>query len=73
MAYDVANRVAQVSRQDANLTLRLAESSGIDTLDTGISYGEIETCLDDAGIQNFKVVTKLPALPDDCADVSAWA
>lgn len=72
MAYGIANHVGQVTRQEANLMLRLAENYGIDTLDTAIAYGESETCLGEAGIQNFKVVTKLPKIPADCADVSAW-
>jgi diketogulonate reductase-like aldo/keto reductase len=42
--------------------LQLAARSGIDTLDTAIAYGESETCLGEAGVQAFKVVTKLPAI-----------
>jgi aryl-alcohol dehydrogenase-like predicted oxidoreductase len=52
--------------------LELALANGIDTLDTAIAYGDSETCLGEAGTQGFNVVTKLPALPDSCADVSSW-
>jgi aryl-alcohol dehydrogenase-like predicted oxidoreductase len=72
MAYGIANHVGQVTRRDANLMLRLAERMGIDTIDTAIAYGDSEACLGEAGVQNFKVVTKLPKIPDDCGDVSAW-
>ena len=52
--------------------LQLAVSNGIDTLDTAIAYGESEVALGQAGTQGFNVVTKLPALPDDCLDVISW-
>lgn len=52
--------------------LQVARANGIDTLDTAIAYGESETCLGEVGTQGFKVVTKLPALPDDLPDIGAW-
>ncbi len=52
--------------------LDLALSNGIDTLDTAIAYGESETSLGQAGIDDFNVVTKLPAIPDDCPQFDAW-
>ena len=52
--------------------LQLAAANGIDTLDTAIAYGDSETCLGEVGGQNFKLVTKLPAVPDHCADVENW-
>ena len=52
--------------------LHLAAANGIDTLDTAIAYGESETCLGEVGVREFKIVTKLPAVPEGCADVAAW-
>lgn len=52
--------------------LQLAKIEGIDTLDTAIDYGESETCLGKVGNKDFKLVTKLPAVPDSCIDVSSW-
>lgn len=72
LPYGIANQAGQVSRSDAKAMLQLASTNGIDTLDTAIAYGDSETCLGEVGTQGFKLVTKLPALPDGCADVSAW-
>ena len=72
LPYGIANQSGQVSRTEANAMLKLALANSIDTLDTAIAYGDSETCLGEVGTQGFKVVTKLPALPDNCADVSAW-
>lgn len=72
LSYGIANRIGQVTRPEAKKMLQLAVANGIDMLDTAIAYGESETCLGEVGIQGFKLVTKLPAVPDGCADVSGW-
>ena len=70
--YGVANRVGQVPRPEAKAMLNLAAANGIDILDTAIAYGDSEASLGELGIQGFKIVTKLPAVPTSCADVSVW-
>jgi len=72
LPYGIANQDGQVTRSVAKAMLQLAAENGIDTLDTAIAYGESETCLGEVGTQGFKLVTKLPAVPDSCADVSGW-
>lgn len=72
LSYGIANQDGQVTRSNAKAMLQLAATNGIDTLDTAIAYGESETCLGEVGAQGFKLVTKLPAVPDGCADVSGW-
>lgn len=72
MPYGVANRDGQISRKAAKEMLRLALANGIDMLDTAMVYGDSETCLGDAGTKCFKLVTKLPAIPDDCVDLGSW-
>ena len=72
MPYGVANQTGQVTRAEAKSMLQLASSSGIDTIDTAIGYGDSENCLGDIGVDGFKIVTKLPRVPDDCLDVRDW-
>jgi aryl-alcohol dehydrogenase-like predicted oxidoreductase len=72
LPYGIANQYGQVPRSAAKAMLELAAANGIDTLDTAVAYGESETCLGEVGTQGFKVVTKLTAVPDGCADVSGW-
>lgn len=72
LPYGIANQGGQVTRSVAKAMLQLAADYGIDTLDTAIAYGESETCLGEVGTQGFKLVTKLPAVPDGCADVRDW-
>lgn len=70
--YGIANQEGQVKRSAVKAMLHLAANNGIDTLDTAIAYGESEACLGEVGTQDFKLVTKLPAVPDSCTDVSGW-
>ena len=72
LPYGIANQAGQVSRPQAKGMLQLAAANGIDTIDTAIAYGESEACLGEVGAQDFKLVTKLPAVPDGCTDVSGW-
>lgn len=72
LPYGIANQDGQVTRSAAKAMLQLAAAKGIDTLDTAIAYGESETCLGEVGAQGFKLVTKLPAVPDSCDDITGW-
>ena len=72
LPYGIANQDGQVTRSAAKAMLQLAAAEGIDTLDTAIAYGESETCLGEVGAQGFKLVTKLPSVPDSCDDITGW-
>ncbi len=70
--YGVANTHGRVSEQEAKDVLALAKRAGIDTLDTAIAYGDSESVLGQLGVADWKVITKLPAMPDRVSDVRAW-
>ena len=72
MEYGIANRIGQVSNVNIKALLRLALANSVDVLDTAIAYGESETCLGNAGVKAFRVITKLPALPADCQNILKW-
>ena len=72
LSYGIANKYGQVSLDEARKILAIANESGIDTIDTAIAYGESEVCLGEIGTRGFKVVTKLPALPDGVTDIASW-
>ena len=72
MSYGIANVTGKVSREGAQAILELASLSGIESIDTAIAYKESEACLGAAGIGNFRVVTKLPPVPKDIADIGRW-
>lgn len=72
LPYGIANQSGQVSRESAKAIIAFASLSGIDTIDTAIGYGESEACLGNVGLDGFKVITKLPIMPEDVLNVSSW-
>lgn len=72
LPYGVANRRGQVGRAELAAILARAQAAGVDTLDTAMAYGDSEQRLGESGVARWRVITKLPELPDSCADVAAW-
>ncbi|NEO46433.1 MAG: aldo/keto reductase [Moorea sp. SIO4A3] len=72
LPYGVANQQGQVSLEDANAILNQAWSAGIDTLDTAIAYGNSEQRLGDMGVNHWRIVSKLPSLPEGQTNVPVW-
>jgi aryl-alcohol dehydrogenase-like predicted oxidoreductase len=70
--YGIANRDGQVGIADAQTILAYARGTGLDTLDTAKAYGASEQRLGEAGVDGWRITTKLPPLPADCADVAGW-
>jgi len=72
LPYGIANQVGQVSLAEAKSILKFAATSGIETLDTAISYGDSEQRLGQSGVQNWQIVSKLPVIPDDMVYPMLW-
>ena len=72
MPYGVGNRTGQVGRDEGAAILNRAWEAGLNCLDTAIGYGESELRLGALGIERWRVITKLPAVPDSCGDVREW-
>ncbi|HSI87150.1 MAG: aldo/keto reductase [Candidatus Methylacidiphilales bacterium] len=72
LKYGIANQSGQVAESEVRKILSLAQVAGIDTLDTAVGYGESEAVLGRAGVEGFRIVSKLPELPTDCLDITQW-
>lgn len=70
--YGIANKTGKIDRPEAIRILRLAKSSNIDLIDTAIAYGESEKVLGEIGVGDFRVVSKLPKLPQNQNNIEAW-
>jgi aryl-alcohol dehydrogenase-like predicted oxidoreductase len=70
--YGVANVGGRPSLEAVGSILRYARSAGVTMLDTAVAYGDSEATLGRAGVNDFDVVTKLPAVPEGCADIAGW-
>lgn len=72
LTYGISNQNGQVSREVARQIVDLARKAGVDTIDTAIAYGDSEACLGEVGVGDFRIVTKLPPMPDHITDVAKW-
>ena len=51
----------------------MARKADIDTIDTAALYGNSEATLGSIGVDDFRIVTKLPGVPEGIADIAEWA
>lgn len=72
LSYGIANQSGQISRSEGIDLLRLALENGINTIDTAIAYGESECKLGEIGVEGWRIVSKLPAIPYGCSNVVEW-
>jgi aryl-alcohol dehydrogenase-like predicted oxidoreductase len=72
MRYGIANTCGRLGKDEVARVLQTARAAGIDMLDTAIAYGDAETVLGEVGIDEWRVVTKLPPVPEGTADVTGW-
>ena len=70
--YGVANTDGKVDTTTMTSILQEAWSKGIDTLDTAISYGESEKRLGMTNVKDWRIVTKLPEIPNECTNINTW-
>lgn len=67
LEYGIANRRGQVSKSALKKILSFSSDSGVTMIDTAQSYGESELHLGFAGVEEFKLVTKIK-IPEAIAE-----
>ena len=74
LPYGVANKSGQLSISEGGLLLDAAKEYGINTLDTAIAYGVSEQRLGKIGVANWRIISKLPQVPDakNCPNKKKW-
>lgn len=75
LPYGLANATGQIAPGAIASILAAARDAGVDTIDTAIAYGEAEARLGEAGVSAFRVVSKLPPIPEgltEAAGVEQW-
>lgn len=72
LKYGVGNRFGVPSETETAAILILARRGGVDTLDTAVSYGDCEARLGALGLHGWRIITKIPALPEGTFDPRTW-
>lgn len=70
--YGIGNTTGKVNINEGKKILEHAWAAGIGTLDTAFSYGESEELLGVCGIEQWQVISKIPAIPEDCDQIYDW-
>ena len=70
--YGISNIVGKTTWDDVTGILEKSRKSGVDTLDTAPLYGDSEQILGQVGVQDWKIITKIPPLPNCEVDGSDW-
>ena len=70
--YGIANNIGKISSIAATDILTKAKQFSIHTIDTAINYGESESVLGDYGVNDFKVITKLPKFDGKRSHLKKW-
>lgn len=68
----MANTRGRVPADEVAAILEVGRAAGCDTLDTAVAYGDAEQVLGDVGVSGWRIVTKLPAVPNEESDVAGW-
>jgi aryl-alcohol dehydrogenase-like predicted oxidoreductase len=72
LAYGIANSGGKASAGEVARILTRARAAGMEVLDTAAGYGDSEAVLGAEGVADWKVVTKIGQIPDDCDDIDVW-
>lgn len=72
LSYGVSNIAGKVCVTEALKIRDAALRNNVDTVDTAIAYGNSENTLGSIGVDSFKVITKLPEIPENIVDIHDW-
>lgn len=67
--YGVTNKKGKVQIKEVSSILEYARNNNINVLDTAATYGNSEEILGNAGVEDFKVISKTIPLKDDVNDI----
>ena len=72
LPYGIANRTGKPTLDESTRIVQRARAAGMNTLDTAVAYGDSERRLGEIGASEWRVVTKLPPIPESVRDVGSW-
>jgi len=72
LPYGYGNHAEQVDLNTAGVILEHAMKAGLDILDTAVIYGSSEENLGILGVRDWKVISKIPEVPDNVNNVTGW-
>ena len=71
MNYGLSNPNGVVGMEEVARIISVAGINGVKVLDTAVGYGDSERCLGSVGVESYRVITKLPPIPN-VDDLEGW-
>lgn len=72
MSYGINNTKGKVPLKEVEKILDCSRSNKIDVIDTAISYGDSEEKLGKLGVKDFKIISKIPEIPEGESNTRDW-
>lgn len=72
MDYGISNNQGKTHPDEVKKILNLASANSIGSIDTAMSYGNSEEVIGTVDNNNFKIITKLPEVPEQITDIPNW-
>jgi len=72
MTYGQGDHAEKLSEKAIREIIELAKCHGIQTLDTAISYGDCSQRLGNIDVKEWKIITKVPQIPNNISNVFEW-
>jgi len=72
MQYGISNSRGKLSKKSVQEILALAKSRGVTCLDTANAYGESQKVLGELGVRDWRVVSKISSVPENCEDIDSF-
>lgn len=70
--YGISNKSGKICIDEATDIIATAKYNKIDVIDTAIGYGDSEEILGHIGVNEFRVITKLPSIPMRVSNPKKW-
>jgi len=72
MDYGIANNFGKPGLDQVKEIFNIARDNNIDTFDTAVNYGDSETIIGIMGLDQSKVITKLPSFDGRKEEINEW-
>ena len=70
--YGISEPNKTLTISEVEQILSVCKANNIEMIDTAKNYGNTDEILGLVGIKNFKIVTKLPPIPENLPSVEDW-
>jgi aryl-alcohol dehydrogenase-like predicted oxidoreductase len=70
--YGISSGQAPPSVDEVKSIINAAKNYHVDLIDTAIGYGQSQKILGSCGLEKFRVVTKIPTVPQNVMDIDGW-